>query len=249
MKDYAALSYSASGNLGDAIQTVALSRLLPGNVRFVDRMNAAASDDPNLIVNGWLGSNVVIDSPTSSLFAGVHLAQDRNLPWIKRTTGPVGARDPYTANLLDQENIQNEMIGCATLTFPRYEGPRSGICAVDNLKPVENAVVLTHAIDNAMSWPEQWSRAVSYLGIYRRAAVVYTSRLHVALPCLAFGTPVVFGSDNPNDNRFSLLRDIGFRDGEPVTLDVSGMAGRYIAFLGRLGIAVDTQSPELPLWR
>jgi len=40
---------------------------------------------------------------------------------------------------------------------------------------------------------------------YAQAKLVITSRIHCALPCLAFGTPVIFIHQNLADPRFSGL--------------------------------------------
>lgn len=245
--NFSALSYTQSSNLGDAIQTIALARLLPSPLNFVDRLNAASDPDRNLVVNGWLGSNHVPAQPADARFVGVHLAQPHNVAWVRRSPVTVGARDPYTASLLAKENIPNEMIGCATLTFPAFHGPRSGVVAVDcQTPPPADALCLTHAIHADMSWPEQWFRAITYLDIYRRASIVYTSRLHVALPCLAFGTPVFFHHENHTDNRFSILDHIGFVSKQPTTLDVSEIAALFRAFLAyTLNIKITDHEPCL----
>ena len=50
---------------------------------------------------------------------------------------------------------------------------------------------------------------------YRTASVVYTSRLHALLPCLAFGTPVRFFAATFGPERFSVL--------DSLHLDVTGI--------------------------
>ena len=69
----------------------------------------------------------------------------------------------------------------------------------------------------------------------RKAELVYTRRLHVVLPCLAFGTPVVFPSNEFRDlfdkSRLGLLHDIGFLYGEAVEMDVTPLADRFVRFV------------------
>ena len=50
---------------------------------------------------------------------------------------------------------------------------------------------------------EKFKAAERILERYARAKLVVTSRLHCALPCLAFGTPVIFVHRNLRDPRFS----------------------------------------------
>lgn len=49
---------------------------------------------------------------------------------------------------------------------------------------------------------KKFQRAEKLLKRYSMAKLVITSRLHCALPCLAFGTPVIFVSKSLNDPRF-----------------------------------------------
>lgn len=51
-------------------------------------------------------------------------------------------------------------------------------------------------------------KAEALLNKFANAKLVITSRLHTALPCLAFGTPVILVLDYPHDVRFSDIGDI-----------------------------------------
>lgn len=59
-----------------------------------------------------------------------------------------------------------------------------------------------------VSFEERMTRAEELLTKYATAGLVVTSRLHTALPCLAFGTPVLFVTENPDDERFSGLLEL-----------------------------------------
>jgi hypothetical protein len=105
-----------------------------------------------------------------------------------------------------------------------------------------------------MTWAEQWRRAAELLAIYRTAERVHTSRLHVALPCLAFGTPVClhkprewFGLTSTR-GRFSLFDALGLPYGTWVERDVSYERERFVRFLETsLGIRVSPCDPRLPI--
>lgn len=256
---YGVFRYRGTHNLGDAIQTVALSRLLPGTVRGVRRKDSRGPTCDWLVANGWLGDNRPAPPRATRpcLFAGVFLAQDHNVEWLRRSPRPVGARDPDTHERLVHEGVDSEMIGCATLTFQRYNGRRSGVYVVDARVPERvsrTAVTITHHLPRGLSWRDQWSRATSVLNLYRRASLVYTSRLHAALPCIAFGTPVIFYCPEPariNDplvyRRVSLLRSLGVEDGVVAEVSAEATAGLYRAFLERhLGIQVREGPPQFP---
>jgi hypothetical protein len=82
------------------------------------------------------------------------------------------------------------------------------------------------------------------------AELVTTNRLHVALPCLAFGTPLHFVRKNIwQKHRLTLLDHLRVKDGETTRLDLSGHAQIYRQFLmDHLG---DHRSdePKTPVWR
>ncbi|OGI67957.1 hypothetical protein A2738_03870 [Candidatus Nomurabacteria bacterium RIFCSPHIGHO2_01_FULL_42_15] len=68
---------------------------------------------------------------------------------------------------------------------------------------------------NTLSWfflnkiqeGDKFKKARELLKTYAGAKLVVTSRLHCALPCLAFGTPVIFVYKDLNDPRFGGLLD------------------------------------------
>jgi hypothetical protein len=142
------------------------------------------------------------------------------------------------------------MIGCATLTFERFRGVRSGRYSVD-AGSIEGTTQLTNSIA-AVTWTEQWNMAVGQLDLLRRAELVYTTRLHIALPCLAFGTPVIFPLHKLTNiaakERFTLLNALPFCYDHPVEADVSAIAGRYVRFLeNAVGTLKPCNSPQMPV--
>ena len=244
--------HQGTGNLGDAIQTIALCRLLGAGCVGVyrDRPIPEAGAEMPLVANGWLGYHRP-KAVSSALFAGVHLARHEAAfaQWIARSPWTAGARDPYTQGLLGTFDVPSEMIGCATLTFPRYRGVRQGRMAVDAVAP--DAEAFSNQIPN-LDWPTQWAMAVALLDRLRRAEVVYTSRLHIALPCLAFGTPVVFPAAAfeaaGEKQRLSLLFTLPFAFDKPVKADVEPQAERFTSFLTRaLGPLKSTAEAAMPL--
>lgn len=245
--------HRGTGNLGDAIQTIALCRILGPNCVGIyrDRPIPRTSLEMPLIVNGWLGYHAH-DEASEAVFAGVHLARQEGAyaRWIGHSKHVSGSRDPYTQGLLQTFGIRSEMIGCATLTFDRYRGIRRGRYSIDALAP-EHVTPLTNRIPD-IDWISQWTLASELLAILRHAEVVYTTRLHVALPCLAFGTPVVFPASGferlSEKHRLSLLFGLSFSFDEPVTTDVRAVGEGYIAFLertlGRVNLVSEAIMPK-----
>lgn len=232
--------YRRTYNLGDAIQTVALERLLP-DCRYVWRDDGICDGEGVYLANGWLGNNKPPVKNANTLFAGVCIANNSaNYEWMRASRfAEIGARDPVTVMHCAERGIRTVLAGCATSTFDRYDGPRKGVYAVDTSHP--GARRFTHSIGD-MPWSEQRSLAIKMLGIYRTAELVVTNRLHVALPCLAFGTPVVVKdpihlADKPSLHRFSILDGMGVEYGKVQALDVSHWRERFFGLIARnLGV-------------
>lgn len=216
------LSYLYSWNLGDAIQTIAMRNLLEDfvddpDITYRERgtANGAALGEIH-ICNGYLDERWTPAEAGATILAGVHMANRRpiqNLHTMKDAINlklPVGARDPYTAKELQQFGIDSEFIGCATLTLPPYHGERWGVYSVDMIDPpCAMDQEFTHYIPSNISWIRQIALANSRLSVYRRATCVFTTRIHVALPCIAFGTPVYL--QRIGDQRLTLLDHLGVK--------------------------------------
>ena len=132
------------------------------------------------------------------------------------SNGPIGCRDEATARAFRSIGVDSFFSGCLTLTLPTRGLPRSDtVVFVDPFGP------FPHNAFNPMLWfslprelrrtservthlsvgrniDKRLARVESTLGIYEQAGLVITSRLHVALPCIALKTPFIFIS---NDHR------------------------------------------------
>ena len=230
------LSYESVCNVGDAVQHIAMTELLQriqpdAEILNVDRARCdLASEDSLFIVNGWLGENCP-GCGVNTLFAGVFVATPDNFQWIRRSRFPVGARDPATRAAMARRGIDAEFVGCATMTLRRFDGERAGVYSVD-AGSHSRGMLLTH--NATPGWGAQLVEARRLLDVYRSAELVITSRLHVALPCLAFGTPViVIAPVNSGDtlDRFTLLDALGVRYGRESVIDVRWWSERYETFI------------------
>ena len=86
---------------------------------------------------------------------------------------------------------------------PDWEYPPGCPEILGNLIPKEildRAIYLTHECRTEAT--DKFDQAQKLLDIYAQATLVITSRLHCALPCLAFGTPVIFLHRTLADQRF-----------------------------------------------
>jgi polysaccharide pyruvyl transferase WcaK-like protein len=118
----------------------------------------------------------------------------------------------HTLRLLKRKGVNAYFSGCLTLTLKnRYKKRNDKIYLVDignetkKLLPldiVEKSESLSHISRKKYF---KFLRAKRLLKKYARAKLVITSRLHCALPCIAFGTPVIFINNNLKDPRFEGL--------------------------------------------
>ena len=176
--------------------------------------------------------------------------------------GVIGCRDSVTADFLESNGVATYVTGCATLTFPRYTGKRGrGIYCVDVPDEIKEQVVqfykepifvshdledlsLDQANDDILT--DQYRRAYAFLTKYMKAGFVISSRVHATLPCIAFGTPVIYvGAPKSVDDRVSILDGMmvktlngalgsSSRDlRKPLPIDASAYRERYLQFLQR----------------
>lgn len=151
-------------------------------------------------------------------FLPITLSQE-GIKYLKQHS-PIGARDIDTLKKLQEKNIPSYFSGCLTLTlnssFPERE---EVIYAVDInsdcLRALEKytrckIVQLTHGVPltefNATNYAERLLYAEKILDKYQKAKCVVTERLHAALPCLAFETPVLLIAGS--DSRFGGLKEL-----------------------------------------
>lgn len=159
------------------------------------------------------------------------LHSEKTVDYLKRF-GPVGCRDSHTVSVMRSYGVDAFFSGCPTLMlegFARETLKREEILVIDahlrstvdwhigdtrthlaSIVPreiLEQAVYLTQNVEASDKRHHRWklSRAHERLLRLASAKLVITNRLHVALPCLAFGTPCILMHENArNDPR---LRD------------------------------------------
>jgi hypothetical protein len=252
-------------NLGDHIQTLALLQHVTPRT-LLQRDHLTAQKDLCLLANGWLtvGKLPSKEDFRDVKYAGVHLAPHcRDLTAVNamKACGVIGCRDSVTADFLEANGVATCLTGCATLTFPRYMGKREGIYCVDVADDIKEKAVqlykepifvshdledlsLDQADDDTLA--DQYRRAYALLTKYMTAELVISARIHATLPCIAFGTPVIYvGVPKSMDDRASVLdgmrvqtvngtfasltRDLR----KPLPIDASAYRERYLQFLGR----------------
>lgn len=233
----AIMGYRWTENIGDAFQSYALARLLnPDICVYRDQLK---NYEGKAVINGFLREELPVNNDI--LYAGIYIGHNHKPKYEALKGHKIGARDPYSNLLFKEQGLNSEMIGCATLTLARYDGPRSGIIQGD-----------VQTIPNAMKWEDQWILTEKRLEQFRTAELVRTKRLHVAMPCLAMGTPVIIPwSVFPKlwqPERLTILDELGFEYDKVMTLDVRWAAERYKNFLHKNSIQFDpVEKPICPL--
>lgn len=151
---------------------------------------------------------------------------------------PIGARDIETKNRLTRNGIESYFSGCMTLTIPPFENVKKKeyICIVDvdedSRKLIKENTTreikeLTHNVNseeiNKKDFETRMKDVENLLKIYQGAKIVFTNRLHVALPCIALETPVVLiHKENFEEDRLGTYLDyvISYSDKEFKEIDI-----------------------------
>lgn len=193
------------------------------------------TEEFRLIMNGWYTQSPANWPPRADtlkpLLVSMHIAQvsrevvnsflSRSSLEFLRRNGPVGTRDVATREFLLRHDVPAYLSGCLTLTLERDERIQAGefVLLVDAPPSVERAVrsstdrpVISASVYIDAHWPRdtRFLLAEYFLTLYQSAHSVVTTRLHTALPCTAFGTPVALVRSRTlhEVGRFSGLRNL-----------------------------------------
>ncbi|MHC4339640.1 MAG: polysaccharide pyruvyl transferase family protein [Planctomycetota bacterium] len=186
-----------------------------------------------LIANGWYGRRFDNWPPQNAkvepLLISMHLSttpvgsmerllSPEALAYYKRFE-PVGCRDTHTRDLLASVGVDAYVSGCLTLTLEAEEHPRAPTIYIVDM-PAEFQRQIPHHVRHRVRFvshilPRRYQytrlrrykfwRARQLLSHYARAHLVITTRFHCALPCRAFGTPVILAQRNVEDPRLKGL--------------------------------------------
>jgi len=153
-----------------------------------------------------------IDWPPSSnikpIFISFHInnkdmLDECYIPYYKLNE-PIGCRDRSTEKYLLDRGIDSYFSGCLTLTLDNINKNDKGNLKYNvDIVSQDDGKYITHQKHKygLMDYTQRIPIAEKLLDGYAKAKLVTTNRVHVMLPCLAFGTEVNFIVKRENDSR------------------------------------------------
>lgn len=237
---YGLLINSPGINIGDEIQAIAARRFLPRVDYYINREKLStfkpkAREKVKMIMNGWYLHDAKAWPPSDfidPLLVSMHVnhvnkdvvkafVSEKSQKFLGESS-PVGARDLNTLNIMKRGGIDAYFSACLTLTLQRNETRRRQdyVLAIDVSDEVLSYIKArtkrpVHALYTYINTPytmeERFYSAEYFLDMYQNAHCMITSRLHAALPALAFETPVLLLKDRErffDDLRFSGLIEL-----------------------------------------
>lgn len=144
--------------------------------------------------------------PIEKVFSEHYAQEESDMTWYQMFMkfSPIGCRDNFTYKLIAAQGIPAYLQGCITNIFPcRPKGNYQKVLFVDCTNEIlpyvpkdllSRAEVMTNYVPNGnLSMEENYLRIKARYDYYRNnAALVVTSRYHVATPCNAMGIPCIF---------------------------------------------------------
>jgi hypothetical protein len=178
-----------TANLGDAIQSLSVIEFLKKKSidfsGFVDRKKL----ENNMFINGWQkypNENL----PNDALFCSIHSDIDHLKKINKKYL--IGCRDVWTHFNCKKIKLNSVVTGCVTINLPKIcidSQNKIGTIFIDSIYKDKNQY--TQFIDVNLSWEKQIELAKNRLFLISQADLVHTTRLHILIPCIAMGIPVI----------------------------------------------------------
>ena len=198
---------------------------------FINRNSIQFYNGPKvkLIMNSWNSiawGTQYISNQINPILLSYHISNPKRLPSIylknMKNFAPIGCRDTNTRDELIRYGIKAFFSSCLTTTLDidyssKNRKRTNDIFFIDykfgdypqadnyirSLKAYNfnNIINITHNFRCNNTHIERFKFAKKLLDKYARAKLVITIRLHAALPCLAFNTPVIL-IDKKFDHRF-----------------------------------------------
>ena len=124
-------------NVGDYVQSLAAKQFLPQVDHYInrERLGEYEGDSTQIILNGWFTHNVhhwVPSQAVDPLFVSFHvnntaapfMLTPEAVAYLKEHE-PIGCRDKFSAQILQEKGVDAYFTGCLTLTLDSYKVPDS----------------------------------------------------------------------------------------------------------------------------
>ena len=270
-------------NIGDDIQSLAILHLYQrfgvSEQQMVwirhDELGTYRGDYVLLPMNmfGTKGDIFPLSPNIIPVFVGFNYVSSRVLDYADffHQYAPIGCRDEYTLRVMRDAGIEAYLTGCLSIALPRREAVKaSKVFMVDVpdslIEHVPESVLfcaehLTHEVEvdsaELISYGAGATTKLASTMLQRyaeEAALVVTSRLHCAAPCLAMGIPVIIVKDNIDTNlswidRFSKIytcQEYECIDWQPKSIDIEWFKDHvFNMFSSRIEAVLSTRSALL----
>jgi hypothetical protein len=211
-----ALYTYSTPNIGDDFQSYVMAGIAGQPDVWIDRDQAGKyeGDECRLIANAYMTVEAFpISQRIRPEFVAVHLGGMENplpewkLAYLKdnaERVGPIGCRDRETFHFFDRAKVPCYFAGCPTsLCEPSFGVETSDMILFVDVDPLmfgklnrqQHVRWLTQrVVTNDRAERQELCRSRHRL--YSAAKLVVTSKIHVALPCLGMGKPVIFVRQN-----------------------------------------------------
>jgi hypothetical protein len=201
------IAYKGTKNLGDAIQTLALMEFCKQYRIRIDGYVFRQELEPNMLINGW-HRNQNEPLPPKAIFCGIHADREKVSNIDHKCL--IGCRDTWTySNCQQSQKTQSLITGCVTINFPLSTQIKKNTLFIHSKYSEKNNYC--QYIPKYISWSRQLELAQHRIDIISRAELVHTKKLHVLLPCIAMGIPVILdeipidANEDTSSPRFSLI--------------------------------------------
>ncbi|WP_199626120.1 polysaccharide pyruvyl transferase family protein [Rhizobium sp. OAE497] len=207
-------------NIGDDLQSFSLLNISNTVDAIVDRdclADAYLAGKHQLVLNTWFKLGNDNRSPATNIapiFFGFALGDenilDTKLRDYLKAHEPIGCRDIWSAERLNEAGIDAYWTGCSSIfagNFIVKPSSRTGIFNFDVplefLEKIAPASILKQiettsnhvAPASQHDQLQRFSLVDRFLRLLASAELVITRRLHIALPCIGLGTPVIYLPD------------------------------------------------------
>ena len=201
-------------NIGDWCQTFAVDNIYkklnikPSDIINIERnkLSSYKGEKVVLILQGYfdpINKNefVKLSDDIIPLYFGFRRTTKKNIEQYVSSQNIIGCRDEGTYNLFKKLGYKAFISGCLTITLDKRDADKEydDIYLVDIPNSVKKYIPLslkkkkihyvTHEIHNITN-SEEYARNI-YDDYKNNAALVVTSRLHCAIPCIAMGIPTI----------------------------------------------------------